>query len=297
MALPSDTVRLIADVAEIALADQTAPTFWPAVLERLARSIPFDAGFIAATSGTVAAGQGAVIGHDERQLRMNIGRYLAEISPHEVTSYADQARDGREVWGPRRRRELAVFHELMEPAGTRHLLVRASHRQDTLLGFNLERRGLARPFTDGERHLLDAVAPVIDMGVHLLRKTSDGDVQLEEWAAQYELTSRERDITRLVSRGLRNGEVAQLLGLSANTVRNMLARVFAKTNVSTRTELVFVTGEVPARGSLEAVNAQVDGVGAFAERVRQARQRLAEPSDRLAPDRATIPRSIVYSGP
>jgi DNA-binding CsgD family transcriptional regulator len=65
------------------------------------------------------------------------------------------------------------------------------------------------------------------------------------------LSVKERQVTALVVRGLANREIAALLRVSPNTVRNQLAAVFRKLDVSTRAELVFVaTTLVPTRRSV-----------------------------------------------
>ncbi|HET8538585.1 MAG TPA: response regulator transcription factor [Anaeromyxobacter sp.] len=51
------------------------------------------------------------------------------------------------------------------------------------------------------------------------------------------LTSRERDVVRLVGEGLRNEEIARRLGIGEKTVRNHLTAVFDKVGVSGRLEL------------------------------------------------------------
>jgi DNA-binding CsgD family transcriptional regulator len=51
---------------------------------------------------------------------------------------------------------------------------------------------------------------------------------------------RETQLTSLLLRGLQNREIATMLGISPNTVRNMLHAIFKKADVSTRSELVFV---------------------------------------------------------
>jgi two-component system nitrate/nitrite response regulator NarL len=52
------------------------------------------------------------------------------------------------------------------------------------------------------------------------------------------LTSRERDVVRLVAEGMRNQEIALKLNLSEHTVRNYLLRIFDKLGISSRVELV-----------------------------------------------------------
>ena len=52
------------------------------------------------------------------------------------------------------------------------------------------------------------------------------------------LSPREREVCELVLRGLVIKEAAAHLGISTNTVRNHLARVYQKLGVTTRAELV-----------------------------------------------------------
>jgi DNA-binding CsgD family transcriptional regulator len=52
------------------------------------------------------------------------------------------------------------------------------------------------------------------------------------------LTRREQQIVELLRQGLTNREIGRSLGISINTVRNTLARLFDKVGVSTRSELI-----------------------------------------------------------
>jgi DNA-binding NarL/FixJ family response regulator len=53
-----------------------------------------------------------------------------------------------------------------------------------------------------------------------------------------ELSPRETDIVRLVASGLTNREISKRLRLSDKTVKNHISHVFAKLNVTTRTQVV-----------------------------------------------------------
>lgn len=64
------------------------------------------------------------------------------------------------------------------------------------------------------------------------------------------LSKRELEVVRCLAEGLTNREIAERLGLSQHTVKNYLFRVFEKTGVSNRLELLFMTlntSERPAR--------------------------------------------------
>jgi DNA-binding CsgD family transcriptional regulator len=62
------------------------------------------------------------------------------------------------------------------------------------------------------------------------------------------LTTREREIARLIAAGFRVRQVGERLYLSQNTVRNHLKSVFAKLGVSSQPELITLINE-PARRS------------------------------------------------
>ncbi len=54
------------------------------------------------------------------------------------------------------------------------------------------------------------------------------------------LTSREEDVLRLMAHGLSNGEIAARLYLSEGTIRNHVSTIFAKLDVSDRTQAVII---------------------------------------------------------
>ncbi len=61
------------------------------------------------------------------------------------------------------------------------------------------------------------------------RNTDPGDF--------YNLSSRELDIAKLVAEGLSNKEVSARLSLSEKTVKNHMGRIFAKLNISARSQV------------------------------------------------------------
>jgi DNA-binding CsgD family transcriptional regulator len=98
--------------------------------------------------------------------------------------------------------------------------------------------------------------------------------RLEQWGPEWGLTKREQDAARLVARGFRNAEIASLLRISPNTVRNHIVSAFRKADVSTRAELVF------------AMTSSDPGVDARSRRGRRGEPwsaRLSEPGRRRPP--------------
>lgn len=91
--------------------------------------------------------------------------------------------------------------------------------------------GRSRLLTDADGELLRRVRAPLSLALH------------GRWAVQArlpavaELSARELEVCRLASRGFRNREIAAMTGTSPHTVRNQLARIFRKLDVSTRAEL------------------------------------------------------------
>jgi two-component system response regulator DegU len=85
--------------------------------------------------------------------------------------------------------------------------------------------------------LLDAVHAVMRGDTWLPPRLQNRMATELRGAARISLTSRERDIIRLVARGLRNGEVARKLFISEETVKTHLNNIFRKLNLRDRVEL------------------------------------------------------------
>lgn len=54
------------------------------------------------------------------------------------------------------------------------------------------------------------------------------------------LTPRERDVLAGIVEGMRDAEIASMLGVQPTTVRKLVARMFDKTGVNSRASLVTV---------------------------------------------------------
>ena len=76
-----------------------------------------------------------------------------------------------------------------------------------------------------------------DASLTLLLEGAAGETALDEALAP-QLTPRERDILRWLGAGKRNGEIAQLLGISPRTVQKHLEHLFDKLGVENRTAAV-----------------------------------------------------------
>ncbi|WHU47712.1 response regulator transcription factor [Gordonia sp. L191] len=99
-------------------------------------------------------------------------------------------------------------------------------------------------------HLADAVRTLASGGVvlsaaanaALLRATDHGTSQTEDpqIARVDMLTARERDVVRLVARGMTNAEVGQQLHLSVGTVKDHISATLTKLRVGSRVEIALL---------------------------------------------------------
>lgn len=263
---------LVGSFAAMVVELQEPAEIWPQMLSTLQEVIGFDAGYIAASWGNATEGRGAVAEHDEPFLKRNLGRYLAEIAPSEIALYAERSRVHHDVWSKERQKELSVFREVLDPTGMQHMLVRVSVSHGNVAGFNLERRH-DEPFTDRDLSLVDMVAPFLHI-VEILTLRAQDETKLDEFGIDHGLTKREKELVALAARGLQNAEIGMVAGISPNTVRNILAKVFEKVGVTNRAELSYLTAHNPnSTGGKTAIippssRLPDDGLRTFASRVK-----------------------------
>lgn len=80
--------------------------------------------------------------------------------------------------------------------------------------------------------------------VHLGKRPMSTDVQasLEARTHHQQVTPRELQVIELVSQGMRNKEIAEVLGISEETVQVHLRNIYMKLNVHDRTAVLAVAG-------------------------------------------------------
>lgn len=272
----NDAMELVGSLSEIVLAPSGQSSACPLLIQRLMDFVDFDCGYIATSSGSSADAQGAVVGHDAVALRRDLGRYLGEISPREVALYTDHARVHHEVWPSARQAQLSVFRELHRPNHVKHMIVRVSMRRGKVAGFNLERTS-TMPFTYDELRMVELAAPFLHI-VAALGVVAGAALSANELAHEYHLTPRESEVADFAIRGLQNGEIASLVKISVNTVRNTLVRVFDKVGVSNRSELAFRLSQPRDRQCRPCAEKSDSGLLCFISRVENASYQANNPS-------------------
>lgn len=67
---------------------------------------------------------------------------------------------------------------------------------------------------------------------------SQGDITFEKFRRQYDISPRESDIIREICKGLSNKEISEKLFISLQTVKDHTHRIYIKTNVKSRVQLI-----------------------------------------------------------
>jgi DNA-binding CsgD family transcriptional regulator len=124
---------------------------------------------------------------------------------------------------------LPIYAEFFRPAGVEYKLDARVHvTPHASVDFGCARA--SRDFSDRDRMLLAALSPYI---ASLLRRCEATD-QAARLQDDFGLSRREAEVLALLSRGLRNDEIAATLFLASGTVEKHLEHVYAKLGVSSR---------------------------------------------------------------
>lgn len=231
-------------VAELALAATSVDAFHTALLAKTAQLCAAVGGglFCVRVDGTVGGSTSLGSGGE---LTAALARYCVQMTPAERMT----ALNGQTLTYE----ELLTSSSSTEPCPLRLCLQRPqaagfvvqfwpgparSYRVFALLARADEAFTL---FAERARPLLDASFPVIALAEKLLDQRRVDDTKLQpQVAAALRLTRAQQETLELLVRGLTNREIASVLGISANTVRNRLAECFRLLGASTRTEALFI---------------------------------------------------------
>lgn len=90
---------------------------------------------------------------------------------------------------------------------------------------------------------------------------TDNNLSFEEFLKKFEVSPRETDIVREICNGLSNQEISDKLFISLQTVKDHTHRIYIKTNVKSRVQLINLVKEVidqqPGRAGPEAVKSSI----------------------------------------
>jgi DNA-binding CsgD family transcriptional regulator len=77
---------------------------------------------------------------------------------------------------------------------------------------------------------------------------SEKDFSFEEFCRKFEVSPRETDIVREICNGLSNKEISDKLFISLQTVKDHTHRIYIKTNVKSRVQLIYLVKELKILG-------------------------------------------------
>lgn len=250
MATPGDS--LPERLALLAASSASSLAFRGAVLKLLGEVAPFDAAVFHALSPRVPLSTGVFLGITSEELARSLKTWddlavelgtLRELaSKHWVATETQafppgsraRARFERHITRPFKMRSLCMVH----------LMVRGSLRAAVVL---MSRRRAA--FGNAAVATLRGLAPSIAVADALhaaLDRTEQREIPLQLVCRDQRLTARQREVAELLALGHTNQAIATALGLSANTTRNHLAKMFARLGAANRTEFVRLVALSPA---------------------------------------------------
>jgi DNA-binding CsgD family transcriptional regulator len=73
---------------------------------------------------------------------------------------------------------------------------------------------------------------------------NEKDFSFEEFCKKFEVSPRETDIVREICNGLSNKEISEKLFISLQTVKDHTHRIYIKTNVKSRVQLIYLVKEL-----------------------------------------------------
>ncbi len=239
-------------IAALAVRTSSLSVFREQALSVIARVVPFDGALFHALSPRVPLTTAGIVGIEPAQLArsqkgwddlaVELGalrhaasqRLVASIDEVFARGSPSHARVTRTLYGLFRMRSMCIVH----------LIVRERVHAAVVL-FGKRREAFSAQDLERLRELAPGLAVADALLDHLEgspRATSP--VQLR--CRDQRLTRRQRQLVEHVALGHANHQIAEALGLSPNTVRNHLVRVFARVGASNRADLVRLAVLVPA---------------------------------------------------
>lgn len=124
---------------------------------------------------------------------------------------------------------------IRERAPAAKIIMLSMHNEDEKIRQSLGAGAVGYVFKGADYHELVNIIKSIEAGSavnspFLVTPAHDGSTELAA------LTAREREIVKYVSQAMSNKEIAQTMGLSPETIKSRLQRIYAKLNIKSRTE-------------------------------------------------------------
>jgi DNA-binding CsgD family transcriptional regulator len=242
-----DSASTITALAQLAQRARALVGYRRAALQHLGAALPFDAALFHEMSPRVPLSRAALVGLDPEArarsratwdgLAVQLGR-LRDLVLEQDGVAADH-----DAFAPGSRARAAFEARVARPLGVRSLLMaHLTFDERIVSAVLLFRRGGAR-FSDAEQRFVRALVPVLTIGdvTHQLASARPlRGAAARVRCVDQRLTPRQRELVERVALGHTNDEIGRALGLSANTVRNLLVEARRRVDAANRAELVRV---------------------------------------------------------
>jgi DNA-binding CsgD family transcriptional regulator len=244
MAAPTPIPALIRELCSMAMSAGELADYRHAVLERLRREIHFDAALFHELSPRVPLSRAAIMGIDESLLRVNSAGWdeaAVYLQPMmDVALRQGGAVTDLEAFPLHSRRRREWGRRVAKPLGITGLLAGHLMSRGRILGAVVLMRR-KRSFNRSERHWLGCLLECLTLG-DAYWQTFEQDrfagLLIQPVCRDQRLTPRQRQVVEAVALGRTNRQIAEMLRISPNTVRNTLANVCERLGAGNRADVV-----------------------------------------------------------
>lgn len=195
-----------------------------------------------ASTGTIY--EVATKGYDDVNLEERIPAWLADLESSELQVLcARGVRRYRDIFSKKRLDGLRVSHDMLRPFGLKDVVTKLWRCPQGVTGVTIARQDELR---QSDLETFANLLPSLRIADHyvwsMAGQPADGiGDDFADYALSIGLNTRQAHVADLAIRGFKNPEIASILRISPNTVRNYLHEVFRKAQVSTRAELAYVS--------------------------------------------------------
>ncbi len=126
------------------------------------------------------------------------------------------------------------FRLVFKPTGIFHFAASPVLVQNHVNATIHVHRGIQHPFTIHEIKSCQLLAQYLSKGIEMLLPSNKNENMYDD----VRLTQRENEVLQLLGLGLKDTEISLKLGISRNTVKDHLKKIYSKLDVSTRSEAV-----------------------------------------------------------
>lgn len=252
MPLASTSAALRVQLDALAVQASSLRVYRSGVLETFRSIAPFDAAIFHALSPRVPLETAVVIGLAPEQVLSSMSRWddlSVELSALRELANAQAVATDQEAFPEGSRGRARFQRHVVDLLGMRslclvHLTVRDAVRAVIVMLWR-KRRTLDADVVAILRELAPAIAVADTLHV-ALDGAASAPLARRLVCRDQRLTPRQREIVEHVALGHTNEDIAQALGLSPNTTRNHLARIFTRLSATNRAELVRLAVLSPA---------------------------------------------------